>query len=527
MRADRSTIILRHMVFKNNQAIGGNTNSEYGGAGVGGGIALRAGLAGSSLLDVTFEGNKALGGSGVQRGGFGIGGGIYTFESGMLGSQLIFRNNRAMGGSANGSGTCSTGNNADGQGGGAAFHHNSTITLDRIIVEGNEALGGNAPNGQGGGAFGGGLWSEKGVSIQITDLTVHDNQAVGGNGKNAYSGGSVSFGGGLGLHTSDVFITQASIINNRSAGGNGVIRSGSGNGGGIALIRTEGDTRATIANTVVANNRALMGTGDVSGGGGGGIYMRGAQATVWHSTLAQNEIGSSMQGSAMVLLSSTLPATANLSYSIVAQHDEPSKANALHIQPGNTVNLQTDLFSDNSINYGGGGAVNGVATILSGPVVFRSPGYPDYDYHIQESSAARNAAAGSSERTDLEGDLRDSQPDIGADEYLTPRIASISVVPTAEGSVRVSWATEGGTIERYEVVVFCPRGASDPNEVKCESVLDVGSAQQLQLTGLTQDVTYTVEIRAFDSIGTAIDAQRATFIPIEPDLNFLPVLTGG
>jgi hypothetical protein len=50
-------------------------------------------------------------------------------------------------------------------------------------------------------------------------------------------------------------------------------------------------------------------------------------------------------------------------------------------------------------------------------IVYVSPGSPDYDYHIQPDSPARDAALGSSSVEDLDGEARDAEPDHGADEY--------------------------------------------------------------------------------------------------------------
>ena len=92
------------MVFRDNQALGGDTSSPYGGAAAGGGVALRA-CPSTTVENVVFESNRAEGGSGGDRGGFGIGGGMFTFETTLEAADLTFTNNRAVGGNSAGSST--------------------------------------------------------------------------------------------------------------------------------------------------------------------------------------------------------------------------------------------------------------------------------------------------------------------------------------------------------------------------------------------------------------------------------------
>ncbi len=58
------------------------------------------------------------------------------------------------------------------------------------------------------------------------------------------------------------------------------------------------------------------------------------------------------------------------------------------------------MSSESSVDYFGGGA-------------------PELDYRSLASSPAVDAAAGSSETIDFEGDQRDGEPDIGADEFTS------------------------------------------------------------------------------------------------------------
>ncbi len=522
MRADSSTVILRHMIFKNNQALGGNTSTNHGGSAAGGGIAIRSGAGTSILEHITFDNNQAIGGTGGDRGGLGIGGGLYTFESIVSGSYITFTNNLSQGGNSNGDGI-DLGENADGQGGGAALHRNSTVTLEHVTATDNQTIGGNALNGQGGGAFGGGIYTESSVLVTIINATIHNNLALGGEGKNASSGGSVSFGGGIATTNASFTLDQASVINNASIGGDGSQIGGSGNGGGASFVRTEGSSVINVTNSIFANNLVELGAGSNPGGGGGGIYMRGSSATISQSTIAQNELGSSsIQGNGVLLISGS---SASISYSIIAEHTIPSNAYALYADPNNTITLLDGLFSGNNLNNNNDGIITGVGTMINGSASFKSAGAPDYDYHIQDNSDARDAAAGSPVITDVDGENRDASPDIGADEYIPPTITHLIGAPYASQSVLVTWDViyMEDKLDHYEIEISCPAGANRPNEVDCDTPLNVGTAQQIQLTGLTNFATYGITLRALDNSSSELDSKSCTFIPTNIFV-YLPVV---
>jgi hypothetical protein len=413
--ADFSTIELRDMVFRDNQALGGDTSSAYGGAAAGGGVALRA-CPSTTVENVTFESNRAEGGSGGDRGGFGIGGGLFTFETTLAASDLTFTNNRAIGGNTSGNGIAG-GERGDGQGGGLAIQEGSDAVVTRVTAIDNQAIGGNAATNAGG-AFGGGLYAEK-ATFAFSDALVEGNVAVGGNGANG------GFGSGGGVMTMNVGVTidRARIVDNRSSGGDGSVNAGPCGGGGAYLSRLGGTGSATIRNTVVAGNETEMGSsGALPGGGGGGLFLQGLQTTIEHATIADNRIGTTaMQGSGVVIISGTSNASVDIRHSILADHGGAGAA--LHVQPSNSVTLVRGIFSGNAKDTNSDGSVGapgtftGLGTMLStGPLGFLSPGAPSFDYHIAPSSPAVNQATSSNYTVDLDNQPRTGTPDIGADE---------------------------------------------------------------------------------------------------------------
>jgi hypothetical protein len=418
MLADASLIVLRSMTFSDNQAIGGTTTSSYGGAGSGGGLAIRAAPSGTLLEDIAFVSNRAQGGGGSGRGGFAIGGGLYTYQSTVTGRRLVFDRNVAVAGSTAGSGTAG-GERGDAQGAGAAAQLGSNVSLSDVVVVGNQATGGNAGT-DAGGAFGAGLYAE-GATLAVSDADIRQNVALGGNGAN----GGIGAGGGIMGGNATITLDRDRVVDNRATGGNGSANRGVAGGGGVYLSRFSGSSSNVIMNSVVADNLAERGaSGTPQGGGGGGLFLQGVQATIEHTTIVNNRLGSGvMQGEGLVLLSGAAGTTATVRYSIIAQHGVPAGPAALHVQPGSTVNLTRGIFSSNTRDSNADGSVgapgtfNGLASMLAyGSVGFVSPGAPSFDYHLQPGSPAIDQATGSTATVDLDGAARVGVPDIGADE---------------------------------------------------------------------------------------------------------------
>jgi len=446
MLVESSKVTLRNIIFEDNRAIGEETDSAYGGAGSGGGLALRNTPSDIVLEYITFEDNRAEGGTGLERGGLALGGGLYTYQTVVSGQYITFTNNVAMAGSSNGDGFYNI--HADAQGGGAAFQAGSSIDFQNVSAIGNIALGGNAPNGNGGGAFGGAFFTED-ADLALADAYVFANKARGGDGINdgTTNGASYARGGGIATADGSVIINRTSVISNTARGGNGDKRMGSAAGGGIGAVRFYGNFPTKITNCIIADNLAQIGDGtEIVGGGGGGLWLQGTDAEVVHTTFTRNRLSTyTMQGQAILLLDhgTPTPSTADISYSIIADHTNTFGAAALHVKPNNIVNLKLGLLAGNSkdTNANGSpaasGTFNGLESMLdANSAHFVSPGSPDYDYHILSNSPAKDQAVGSTTPLDID---RQSRPvgdtgDIGADESLIPNpdisTSSKSLIPS-------------------------------------------------------------------------------------------------
>lgn len=422
-------VTLRDLYFKNNEVWGENTSAGAGGAGAGSGLAINWSQPGTSnLLErVTFEGNHSYGGQGPDRGGVAYGA-LFSNASVTI-DHGIFINNQATAGNSLGSGT-SGGLSADALGG-AIGGGTGFWTLQHIIATGNQVIGGNGVTYAGGG-FGGGIYVEKAASFSISDSFIGSNQARGGNALN----GGFGAGGGLLVNTTSATIERVLLVDNCAIGGNSTSSGNAGPGGGGGLYLWATDTTsfsgASVSNTIISDNYVAMGSigGTAPGGGGGGIQVQGQQATLLHTTIAQNRLGPTLvSGQGLLVLTSPgiSSAVVNVNNSIIADHTVGATgAVAVLVQQGNTINFNRGLFAGNTVDTNAGGiplppgTINGLSTMLSfSSARFRSPGAPYYDYHLLPDSPAVDQATSTTLAIDIDRQVRPmgKASDIGADEY--------------------------------------------------------------------------------------------------------------
>lgn len=443
-----SPLTLRGVVISDCRVIGSNSTGDYAGAASGGGISARNSPTQTRPL-ITFESVRLLrnvadagdntGATG--RGGYAHGGGLYTYFVTVTGTDVRLEDNSALAGSATSSdGASVSGERGDGLGGAISIEFGSMVSLTDVVAAGNVALGGNASpslsDAVAGGGFGGAIQIEgnpsQPSSLVLTASDLVQNEARGGT---AFTGG-LGRGGSLIMNDSPVTLDGVLLLANLSQGGDGdasgsgacgfgEAQRGTGDGGGATLTRYFSSAIAvTLRNSIVAGNQALMGTtGCEPGGGGGGLFLDGVDATLEHVTLAGNSIGpTSMQGSGMVLLATVAGAVANWSHGIVADHLQPASASAIHAQSGTSVTFDRGLFAGNADDTNsGGGSFSGLGTtITADSAAFLQPGPPSYDYRISVISPAIDAALGSTQALDFEGQPRDAPRDLGADELGSP-----------------------------------------------------------------------------------------------------------
>lgn len=522
-------IVLRRMVFRNNQAIGENTSRSYGGSGVGGGLAVRSAYQ-LTLEHVVFEGNRAQSGTGAKRSGYAVGGGFHADRSHLFASHLTFINNVAISAPCSGNGRDTDGQSGDALGGGFAFH-GYDATLQHVLAEGNQALGGNATQNASM-AFGGALYVENGT-LTVLDSVLRHNLVRGGDGAN----GALSAGGGIDAHNSSLFLERVQVIANTSRGGNAYNASGnagSPGGGGIYIADFTGNSVVRITNSVIANNSVEF--GDVGstlvGGGGGGLWLQGTDdAIITHTTIAANQLNKPpMQGHAVLLLKvgTPAPSVVQFRYTIVADHKADVGVSALYVQQGCTARLERTLWAGNAKATAGEGSIQDSNPLFASSARFISPGPPRYDYHIDKGSAAKDQAVGSPVEVDIDGDERTSDtPDIGADEYVQPALVLRTPRPSSQ-SLQVRWEANStilSKVHHYHLIVTCGPGASPPAEGTCGAPINAGLNTRFTLTGLTNEVPYTIVVEARDAangllatsnpvVGTPLELDWVQFVPV-------------
>ena len=543
--AVNAALTLRNMELINNKAVGGNTNISYGGVGAGGGLAISQTPPGETAIleNVNFEGNEARGGQGNNRGGSSHGGGIYTWAANVEATNSTFKNNVAQAGSSNGVGYDSTGQNADGLGGGACFHGDGIITFQDLTAVENYAIGGNAGH-QAGHGHGGGLFTEIAASVKIIDADIRDNWAIGGNGEIGGIGG----GGGIMSANSNLVLDRILLSSNDARGGDGSELKGPSGGGGLYATRFVGNSTISIANSVISDNYIQMGSGPGNPvGGGGGLWLQGVQVEMGYTTIANNQMQPALvYGIAMALVNFSTPAATIVNSSNCAitdhinNHSSPWTIQAaVHVwNGGNTINFNRGLFANNTndtnleddpITPGGPGNIIGLETMLSSQTAgFISPGSPHFNYHIALDSPLKNKAWASQTLLDRDSQNRpySNSPDIGSDEYHP---FSLSVIP-ADTSLYLNWERDAslinGGVSRYEILVSCEEGANQPNEGRCGEPIYAGQSTSFSLTGLSINAQYSMTIYAIGDmetkVATSITATTSTEFPADHRL-FLPI----
>lgn len=226
-----------------------------------------------TLSHMVFRNNRAIGGTtGQSYGGAGAGGGLAIAALSMpivVLEHVTFENNQARGGNGQDRGGVALG--------GGWFTSSFIASGSYITFTGNVAVAGSS-NGSGfsGGLYADGLGGAASVGIN-SDVTLQHvsatgNSATGGAAPSGNAGGA--YGGAFFAEHSQFTLSDAHVRNNLAQGGNGTNASTSGGlaeGGGIQSANS-----GVILNRVtLVNNTARGGNGSVFKGavGGGGVAL--------------------------------------------------------------------------------------------------------------------------------------------------------------------------------------------------------------------------------------------------------------
>ena len=395
-------LVLRDMIFLNNEA-----QADSGSQAGGGGLAIQ-GEAGNimvaTLERVRFESNDSLGG-GVTVLGSGLGGGLHADHADVTGFDIELVDNQAIGGAS-----------ADGLGGGASFSFGAVVTLEKVLATGNMAIAGSSRS-----AFGGAIYAEgdpadadESTSVDLIDSELSDNTAQG----------STTGAGGGGFLAFDASATLDRVT---AAENTAIATTTSAGGGGVYFWAPTVGQHPTFA---ITNSVIVKNVTNGSTGGGSGLRLLGANATVSHTTVADNDLVGVGLGSGILVgpAPPSKPSDLTLDFSIVAGH---AASSAVWLQQLAPTVFATGTFNRNQFTGNTSDTCNPVGPLcantfnnIPGDNIFDGPGAATYfvdpmncDYHIDSTSPPVDQATGSAESIDLDGADRDVNPDIGADEF--------------------------------------------------------------------------------------------------------------
>ncbi len=145
----------------------------------------------------------------------------------------VLNGNQAIGGNATGTGSFSEAGQADG--GAIEDSTGSSVTLAGCTFSNNQALG-----GAGGGfafAFGGAISSNSSLALSISGSTFTGNEAVGGAGPAVaglfafFLSGGEADGGAISSVADPLVITGSTFRNNQAIGGNALVAGDTSDGG--------------------------------------------------------------------------------------------------------------------------------------------------------------------------------------------------------------------------------------------------------------------------------------------------------
>jgi hypothetical protein len=222
-----------------------------------------------------------------------------------------------------------------------------------------------------------------------------------------------------------------------------------------------------------------------------------------------------------------------MSDSIVSGHTEgASGAAAILVAPNSTLTFHNGLLASNNnhINESSDPIAPGTIINLSSMAKttsaagYMAPGSPHYNYHLRNTSLAKDQATGSSTNDDYDLQTRpfNGISDYGADEYLPFPL----FVRIGDGALQLDWSQDlgflSGAVSSYEVIVTDCSGAS-PDQGSCGVPIGVGSATHFTLTGLSNFNEYTLTVYAKAGSNQIAESYSVSATPMDRQV-FLPYI---
>lgn len=313
----------------------------------------------------------------------GVGGGVHLQNSSaLIENSIIFSNtaNNSGGGIYINSNmplirynTIST-NMAGDTGGGSSLVNSQGILSNNIIISNTAGYAGG------------------GLILANSQSTLDMNNIVGN-----IAGGP---GGGLLLNFSDVVLNGNTIAGNVS----GIDDFFNGSGGGLFLT----DSNPFLVNNIIVDNEIV---GNSVYDQGSAIYIQVSSPRLLHTTIAHN-IGHS---SGIYINDDPTPNIVSLTNTIFVSHTV-----GINVSAGHTVTLESTLWGNG--DWANGMDTKGTGTIIRSHDYIGYPKFVDYvsgDYHLLSDSIAIDKGITTGVIVDIDGQNRDTLPDLGADEHVT------------------------------------------------------------------------------------------------------------
>ena len=248
------------------------------------------------------------------------------------------------------------------QSGGGLYISGREITMTANMVLSNTAL------------MGGGLYLEYNDST-LTANNISFNRATLDNG----------MGGGVMFDNSDPLLNRNIITSNYADWG-----------GGLGVFRSSPE----LMNTVVADNTA--------GEYGSGLFIETTSTPrLWHTTIARNR-GGDGTGITVNFMNSSV----SMTNTVLISHTL-----GISVALGNSINLAGTLWFSNTADFGGEGTLITGTHNYWGDPLFATDGY-----HLLPGSLAIDHGLNADVADDIDGEIRQGIPDLGADELAEPQL---------------------------------------------------------------------------------------------------------
>jgi hypothetical protein len=304
---------------------------------------------------------------------------------------------------------------------------------------------------------------------------------------NTIRGNSARNGGGASLDTYSGAIMSGNVIAGNTA---------TSNGGGLY---TSWRSWAQMANDVVIDNQA--------NGMGSGLYLNDSVLHASHTTVSRNYRGG---GEGLCVDSDS---TAAMTNTILVSHTL-----GITITGSGTATLQATLWGAGS--WGNDTDSGGRSPAIGEINIHAAPGFAADGYHLTAESAAIDQGLDAGLSADIDRELRDALPDLGADEYWAPDFApptfpdndpatgSPLITPTLGVTVSTAFplfdwtsATDDHGVLGYALVLT--GGTPVAGDALAQEATTVFTTSESSYTPTLPlpDGVYTWTVRAFDGVG--------------------------